>query len=623
MRRPALLVWATVLFVLLLAGTALAVGPGSGFYDNYQTSSLCQSCHPVIHSSWASSPHGTPVTYAIDRGGNCRSCHVTNFDPETGEYSEPGAGCEACHGPITIAHSGSTIVGTGVGPDWQSNAQICGQCHNRHAVSTLFPNIEYAVGYQPDKDLEEFATSPAPVGFPGNPEGFRPGEFWKDYPSWHNYSHGGGGQQYQEWRQSGHAMAGVACQTCHTPHEAAIDAQDDPDVPGVRGHAMLRALPLSLCGQCHTGTGLTINETPANPQLSMLRGTGGIGAPQVAHVHSAYCIQCHMVPTGYTHSGDPGLGGNHLWKIVMPAVAASLETEIQVGGETVVANMPFSSCSECHSTSGDPLATRLQPVIDGRQNQITARVAALETRLNELAGQTGDNLRVWREARYNIEFVKADGSQGFHNYQYAAQLLDVAQNRLDQLTGVGGFTDLQPGQLYFDEVSFLAARGIVSGYVDGRFGPYDFVLRAQFAKMAVLTLDIHTEAIENINNPTFPDVPYAGVDYPFDFVEEAVAAGIIQGFPDGTFRPFQPITRVQMALMVVRAGGAALAAPPAGYQTGFTDLVGLSAEAQAAIATAKFHGIIDGKTATTFAPWETANRGQAAKMLYNLYQILN
>jgi hypothetical protein len=619
MRKAILIVVGGLLLTLLIASTALAIGPGTGFNPDYFTSNLCQQCHGAIHGSWSQSAHGTGVASPISRGGNCRSCHVTNFDPDVsvtpgGDYTEEGAGCEACHGPLSLAHDAARR------PDWRSNAEICGQCHSRHSNSTLegFTNIEYAIGYQPDQDLEDFVTIPAPVGFPGQEEGYEAEEnFWTEYPSWHKYNHGGGGQQYQEWRQSAHAAAGVECADCHTPHDAGIGSQDDPDVPGVEGHAMLRQLPPQLCANCHSSTTL--------PQANMLKGQGGVGATAPANVHSTFCIECHMPPTGYAHNGFAEGAGNHLWKIVMPEVAASLETTVTRSGVQVSVTMPESACSRCHGRTPDPLATYLQPVIDGRQNDVGTRLQQLDNRLDGLTGLTGSNLALWQDARANVDFVMADGSQGVHNYNYAVQLLDVAEDKLDAITGTPApsFTDLKTGDLYFNEVMFLAGKGIVAGFGDGTYGTFRTITRAQFSKMVVLTAGLHTDPIDNQNDPSFSDVPYAGVPYPFDFVEEAAAAGIVLGFPGGTFQPNANITRAQMALMITRAGGDNLATPPVGYVTGFNDTGSLGAEAQAAIAKCKFNNIISGKNATTFAPFESANRGQAAKMLFNLYNLIN
>src|SRR5665648_929995 len=129
--------------------------------------------------------------------------------------------------------------------------------------------------------------------------------------------------------------------------------------------------------------------------------------------------------------------------------------------------------------------------------------------------------------------------------------------------------------------------------------------------MVAVAFGVHDADIDGMDNPAFPDVLYTGDPYPFDFVQEARAAGFFVGFPDGTFRPYARLTRVQLVRVLVRAGGTTLAEPPAGYDAGFTDVGPADA---AVMAKAHFNGLIDGKTATTFDPYGTATRGHTAKI---------
>ena len=161
---------------------------------------------------------------------------------------------------------------------------------------------------------------------------------------------------------------------------------------------------------------------------------------------------------------------------------------------------------------------------------------------------------------------------------------------------------------------------MVSGYEDGLFLPENPVTRAQFAKMVILALDKHTAEIDNAAAPSFPDVLYTGCDYPFDYVEEAVGEGIIQGFGDGTFGPCQNVTRLQLALMLVRAGGDDLVTPPPGYKCSFSD-VPRSVRDQVGIAA--YNGLLNGRTATFFDCYGNATRGHVAKMVYGLLQVLS
>lgn len=181
------------------------------------------------------------------------------------------------------------------------------------------------------------------------------------------------------------------------------------------------------------------------------------------------------------------------------------------------------------------------------------------------------------------------------------------------------FTDVRTSSPFYGAICELAADGVISGRSDGMFYPDDPVTRAQFAKIIVLALGRHTEPIDNAGDPTFSDVPYTGDPYPLDYVEEAVALGIIKGFADGTFGPQANVTRLQVALMLVRAGGDGLVPPPAGYSCPFIDV---PASARQAVRTALFNNLINGKTATQFDPYGRATRGQVAKMVYGLIQGL-
>lgn len=180
-----------------------------------------------------------------------------------------------------------------------------------------------------------------------------------------------------------------------------------------------------------------------------------------------------------------------------------------------------------------------------------------------------------------------------------------------------GFIDVPSTHIFSTYITELSDAGIVGGFPDGTFHPDDPVTRQQMAKILVLATDKHTDDVDNANDPTFSDVTLdMGVPYPFDYVEEAAEARYFVG-KDGMFVPAANITRAQLALVLVRAGGGGLQDPPAGYDPGFTDLPAFAA---AEIAKAKYNGILDGKTATTFDPYSNATRGQVCKMVSNLLE---
>ena len=185
------------------------------------------------------------------------------------------------------------------------------------------------------------------------------------------------------------------------------------------------------------------------------------------------------------------------------------------------------------------------------------------------------------------------------------------------------FPDVQASSAFYEAVNGLAAAEVVSGYDDGCFRPTDLVSRAQFAKIIVLVSVGYAPAASASSQVSFPDVPFTGASYPFDFVEEAVRLGVVQGYDNGLFGPLDKVTRAQIAIMLVRAGGTKLVHPPSSYRAPYTDLGSCSAEAADAIRAATYDGLCLGTGNALFDPYGLASRGQVAQMVYRLYLLLH
>jgi len=234
----------------------------------------------------------------------------------------------------------------------------------------------------------------------------------------------------------------------------------------------------------------------------------------------------------------------------------------------------------------------------------------------------GDNIGLSQLDRGRVVFI-----QGSSPDTSPAATLWLAIK--DDAPSYGRYLDVPRGHTFHDEILGLSDRGIVEGYGMFPFLAYKPslpVLRAQYAKMLVTALGLHDDVWTNWDHPTFKDVPQpAGLSepdrYPFDYVEEAAEAGLIQGFSTDIFAPWQEITRAQLALMIARAGKGRLITPAA--PAPFTDILGLSVEARDAIAFCYANGIVSGKTDTTFDPGAKATRGQAAKMTWGLLRALD
>jgi len=111
----------------------------------------------------------------------------------------------------------------------------------------------------------------------------------------------------------------------------------------------------------------------------------------------------------------------------------------------------------------------------------------------------------------------------------------------------GTFGDVADGAWYAGFVNRLAELGVVSGRTDGIFDPDGEVTRAELAAMLVRALG----ESPSTSLAGFSDVPadvwYAG------FVARLAELGVTVGYGDGTFHPDAPITRAEVAAMLVRA----------------------------------------------------------------------
>lgn len=114
----------------------------------------------------------------------------------------------------------------------------------------------------------------------------------------------------------------------------------------------------------------------------------------------------------------------------------------------------------------------------------------------------------------------------------------------------GIFKDVTTSQEYYNEVNFIANKGIISGYTESTgtyFKPLNNVTRFQAAKMLVIATNNNIGLSKDAG---FKDI-YAGeTAY---FVNKAVELGYFSGYPDGTFKPNQQLTRGQMSKILANA----------------------------------------------------------------------
>lgn len=111
-----------------------------------------------------------------------------------------------------------------------------------------------------------------------------------------------------------------------------------------------------------------------------------------------------------------------------------------------------------------------------------------------------------------------------------------------------GFSDLGNYPWARLAIEALYRKGIINGMGESRFAPQEGLTRAQFAKMAVLAVG---ETPQSAGSSRFSDIKTG--DWFYGYVEKAAAMGLLKGYPDGTFRPEQALSRQEMLTIAVQA----------------------------------------------------------------------
>jgi len=166
------------------------------------------------------------------------------------------------------------------------------------------------------------------------------------------------------------------------------------------------------------------------------------------------------------------------------------------------------------------------------------------------------------------------------------------------------FADVPATHWAFSAIEFLASAGIVNGRTDGNFHPNDSITRGEFAKIICLAAGLTPVTG---GSASFSDT---SGHWAAGYIEAAKTAGLIGGYPDGTFRPNNLITRAEIAKLVVLGAGFATASG-----AGFSDIA--TNWAKGYIMTASNNGIVNGYSDGTFRPNNSATRAEASVMVYN------
>ena len=168
-----------------------------------------------------------------------------------------------------------------------------------------------------------------------------------------------------------------------------------------------------------------------------------------------------------------------------------------------------------------------------------------------------------------------------------------------------GYPDVPADEWYAQAVQDCQTYGLMDGTPEGTFQPSQLLTRAVVAE-ALYRL---AGRPDSQGPQPFTDVPPNHINA--DAIRWAYQTCVVNGYPDGTFHPEDPIRREEIAVLLWTFRGRA-PAQDAGYQ----DQADISAWAAPAVNWAKETGIMQGDGGL-FRPQDHTTRAQAAVLLIN------
>jgi parallel beta-helix repeat protein len=179
----------------------------------------------------------------------------------------------------------------------------------------------------------------------------------------------------------------------------------------------------------------------------------------------------------------------------------------------------------------------------------------------------------------------------------------------------GELTDIE-GHWAAGFIRGLVAKGYISGFPDGTFKPQASITRAQYAAIIAKAFSLPAK------QPATPFVDVAQGFWALPFIQKANQMGFISGFPDGSFRPDQNLTRVQAIVSLM--GGLGLTGGLLDTLSFYSDRVQIPSYAAEKVATATQRRIVvNYPTVRQLELMRDVTRGEIAALVYQSLVALN
>lgn len=432
----------------------------AGPSPQYAGADACAACHESVHMIEMDTRHAkayeTLANIGQGKNASCLPCHTVGFGLPTGftDISATphlkGVQCENCHGPA--ANHAANETDLTVRPRREIAAQVCGGCHTGSHHPTY----------------DEWASS----GHFKVTEDMSPSGRINSCGRCHSGSVRlalAGGMSAAEVTTNlvNDANVGITCVVCHDPHQNhvwtnaltrtvttnqlryAVASTNDFVLTTSDVFSNKFSANINICAQCHNHRGALVGTSSRpphhSPQYNILLGTVGVRADGSnaatnsrpgthAFALEKQCVSCHMGTEEYQSEAHPAISGH------------SFKAEV------------LNTCAPCHPFP-EGLVDLTALVVSNRVSQLKSRLDLWASTKSPDILRTNYGALAWEysipgdlsvgtnsppasrqtfvptnivNARFNLYLVKYDGSYGTHNPLYILELLDSAENWVQQ-----------------------------------------------------------------------------------------------------------------------------------------------------------------------------------------------
>lgn len=193
----------------------------------------------------------------------------------------------------------------------------------------------------------------------------------------------------------------------------------------------------------------------------------------------------------------------------------------------------------------------------------TAPIVTVETRVTSqsvrIVGYSEPNIEIelWHDEKF-ITYDRTDDrgyfelpvdslSEGMMVTIRAWDMTGNYSNPIELLVEPGGYIDLPTTHWAHNSVMYLADGLIISGYPNGTFQPKRVTTRAEVARMLASALNLPEAETTSLYNDVTP------THWANKYIAAVTEKSIFSGDPSGNFRPSDPISRAEIAVVLAKA----------------------------------------------------------------------